>query len=320
MIILGGNGVKDKRLMIGVPTKNHPQYIQLYLAKSLDDAKKYGIDIHIYDSSEGDETEDIVKRRIDSGYDNVFIHRYSPTLPPEKKIKDILVSSGYDYVWLCGDGIILNIENVMGYVLNEMENNRDLIIFNFLDNKNRYEVYNDPTKLIVEQWNSISLYGGTIYRGDFFTEDDWNRLFPIYTDNIQLAGIFDIYTQRETNAVSVDTDFYTPNIFKGEATWITHGNLLRTVVDHIPTAVDNLPADYDEVKTQVSKLFSELRGMLLPRNVWWLRAYDNINVKKCFKYWKQLGKITKTNRLLFLFASLIPRSTACKLSNIFSDA
>lgn len=305
--------------MIGVPTKDHPQYIQLYLAKILDDATKYGIDVHIYDSSETDATVQIVQQRISAGYNNLYIHKYEPTLPPEKKIKNILVSSGYQYVWLCGDGIILNLENVMKYVNQEMMNDRDLIIFNFLDHMSRYQVYDDPIRLILEQWNAISLYGGTIYKGDFFSESDWDRLFPIYTDNIQLAGIFDIYTKRPTNAVCVDTDFYTPNIYKGEATWITQGNLLRTVVDHIPTAVNNLPSEYDAVKHRVERMFSELRGMLLPKNIWWLRTYDNINFQKFMKYRKELKKITKTSLMLFFIVSFVPCNIAGKLANIFSD-
>ena len=313
--------MKEKQLMIGIPTKDHPKYIQIYLARILDDARSYGIDVHIYDSSGDDQTKNIVIRRIENGYDNLFYHKCDIddiTLPPTQKMKYILVDSGYKYAWLCGDGVMLNLDNVMPYVQEEMKKNRDLIIFGGNENKDRYIEYNDPLKLIVEQWKAISLSGGAIYKGDLFSEEEWNTLLPIYTDNIQLAGIFDIFSRKKMNVVSVDTAFCTESPYKSESTWITGGHLLQVVVDHIPTAVDRLPQMYEPVKERVRRSFSESRGMLLPPNIWWLRATENITPAKTRQYKKQLKRITDTKYVLFMGASLIPKKAAEKLANIFS--
>ena len=42
--------MQEKQLMIGIPTKDHPRYIQFYLSRVLDEAKTYSIDLHILDS------------------------------------------------------------------------------------------------------------------------------------------------------------------------------------------------------------------------------------------------------------------------------
>lgn len=320
---MAGIKMTNKKLMIGIPTKNHPVYIQVYLARVLHDAKDYGIDLHIYDSSDNNLTEEIVKRKIQNSYDNLYYHRCivdDISTPPAEKIKNILVGSGYEYVWLCGDGVMLNLDNVMPYVDQEMKKNRDLIIFGNFDSTYGYTEYTAPIKLMAEQWKSLSLYGGTIYRGNLFSEDEWAKLFPVYTDNIQLAGIFDLFARKPLNAVSVRTAFFTGNPYKEEATWISGGNLLQTVVDHIPSAVDKLPEMYSSVKAQTGRSFSELRGMLLPPNLWWLRATGNITPQKVIKYRKQLKKISDTKWVFFMGASLVPQKLAEKLSNIFSYA
>lgn len=312
--------MREKQLMIGVPTKDHPRYIQFYLSKILDQTKEYGIDLHIYDSSETNLTQDIVNKKIERGYSNLYYHRYDAGLAPEKKIKNILVSSGYEYVWLCGDGVILDLDNILPFTISEMEKNRDLIIFNFTDGKGRYTEYDDPIKFILEQWVAIALYGGTVYKGNFFSEQEWDELFPLYTDNIQLAGVFDILSRKTINVVGVDTWFCVHSIYKEESTWITDGRLLQTVVDHIPAAVNNLPQRYDPVKKTVAKFFSTGRDMLLAPNIWWLRSTNNITPQKTVKYGKQLREITDTNYFLFLGASFVPKKIAKKLANIFSYA
>lgn len=313
--------MRQRQLMIGVPTKDHPKYIQAYLSRTLDDAKTYGIDLHIYDSSEDNLTEHIVSKRIKNGYDNLYYHRCASddiVSPPTEKLKNILVDSGYEYVWLCGDGVMLNLDNAMPYVNQEMDKNRDLIIFGVFDETHNYTEYNNPIKLILEQWKSISFYGGTIYRGNFFSEVEWKNLFDKYPDNIHLVGVFDIFARKPMNVVSVDTAFFIKNPYKEEATWISGGRLLQAVVEKMPMEINRLPHMYDFVKNRVGRSFAEVRGMFLPPNIWWLRANDNISPKKTVKYRKQLKEITNTKYFLFVGASLIPKKLARKIARIIS--
>ena len=314
--------MQEKQLMIGIPTKEHPRYIQFYLSRVLDEAKTYSIDLHILDSSESDLTEHIVRQKIAQGYSNLYYHRYDADLLPEKKIKDILVDSGYEYVWLCGDGAVLYLDNVVPFISKEMEKGRDLIVFNFIDRKERYLEYTDPIKLITEQWMVLTLYGGTIYKGDLFLEEEWNKLFSLYTANVPLGGIFDIFARKPMNVVVVDTEFCINNVYKEGSTWVKSGRFLQAVVDRMPAAVNRLPGLYDPVKEQVARIFSRGKVMLLPSNLWWLRADDNITLKKSFKYRRQIraatgAKVTDFHYMLLWVISLVPKKTAKKMTNIF---
>lgn len=116
--------MKDRELLIAVPTTNHPKLIMFYLAKTLDAALKYNIDICIYDASSNDETEKIVQRRISQGYHNLMYKKYSENALLEDRCEDIYVNYGYDYVWLCGDGCILNIDKNIDIVRKEIDKKR----------------------------------------------------------------------------------------------------------------------------------------------------------------------------------------------------
>ncbi len=65
--------MKKKQLLIGIPTKGHPKYIQYYLSSILPDAKKYNIDVGIYDSSSTDDTQKIVEKSKGGGIRTCFI-------------------------------------------------------------------------------------------------------------------------------------------------------------------------------------------------------------------------------------------------------
>lgn len=316
------NSMRDKQLMIGIPTKDHPKYIRFWMSRVLDDAKTYHIDVHIYDSSENDLTKHIVSKKIEQGYSNLFYHRYDADLVPEKKIKDILVGSGYEYVWLCGDGAVLYLENTFPFISREMEKGRDLIVFNFIDRKGRYLEYTDPLKLIVEQWLVLTLYGGTIYKGDLFLEEEWDGLFSLYTANIQLCGIFDIFARKPMNVAVVDSDFCMNNVYKDKSTWAKSGHYLRTIADRMLTAVNRLPELYDPVKEQVARIFSGGKSMLRSPNLWSMRADGNLTLKKAFKYRKQIrqitgAKVTDSHYMLLWGISLAPIGVAKKMFNIF---
>jgi len=152
--------MKDKELMIVIPTRNHSQYIQYYLAKVLPIAQVYNIDIIIYDSSTDNDTYKIVNERMKSGYNNLFYKRYNQNIKLEEKIKDIFINSGYEYVWLCGDGIVINLEKDIQIIQEEISNKRDLIIFNIKDfDKKIYTEYTDSVKLLKNCWASLTLFG-----------------------------------------------------------------------------------------------------------------------------------------------------------------
>lgn len=311
---------KEKDLMIGIPTKNHPQYIRYYLAKTLDSALKYNIDIGIYDSSDDDLTKNIVTEKINQGYSNLFYKRCSPDTLSQTKIRDILVNTGYRYNWLCGDGIVINIDKVISTVKKEIDFDRDVIIFSFFKEHVKYKEFFDCVDMLPYAWNPLSLYGGAIYKGDLFSIDEWNKLSEKYTENIHFTGIFEHFLQRKrVNAVVIKTEFFTTNPYKKDATWVIGGRILEVETKVIPKEADNLPKEFDNIKPIARRLFADNGKTFSKRNSWSLRKYDNLTLKKVWEYRKELGNITDSSWIWFAIVAMVPKKIALQFADIFSE-
>lgn len=312
--------MEKKQLLITIPTRNHPQYIRFYLAKVLMNARKYGVDIYISDSSDDDLTKDIVENKIKQGFDNLFYRRYPVETPAEDKMKAALINTGYDYNWLCGDGIVVNLDKTMDIVLKEMQKDRDVIVFSFFKEHDFYKEFDDPIKMLPLAWNPMSLYGGVIYKGDLFTEEEWDALFEKYGENVHFTGIFEHFLNRGSlNAVEIKTDFFIPNPYKKEATWVVGGRVLETEIDIMPYNAMDLPKEFDSVKPIAKRLFAENGNTFSKKNSWKLREYDNLTLKKVWKYRKKLRDITGNSWLWFAFVALVPKKFALEIADVFSD-
>lgn len=312
--------MKNKQLLITIPTRNHPQYIRYYLAKVLVSAKKYGIDIYISDSSDDDSTKAIVYQKINEGFNNLFYRRYTVETPAEYKMKETLINTGYDYNWLCGDGIVINIDKTIDIVKKEMAKSRDVIVFTFFKEHEKYREFTDPIEMLPYAWNPMSLYGGVIYKGDLFQEKQWDALFDKYTENVHFTGIFEHFLNRGVlNAVEIKTDFYIPNPYKKEATWVVGGRVLEAEIDIIPRNAMDLPKEFDAVKPIAKKLFAQNGNTFSKRNSWKLREYDNITLKKVWKYKDKLRDVTGNSWLWFAFVAVIPKKIALQIADVFSE-
>ncbi len=93
---------KTPSIAMCILTHNHPNTIFGVLNDACLNYYFHGVDVYVYDSSEGDETKAIVESWMNKGYPNLYYVRM-------KEDKLIAVSKGeglvkrYDYVWPCKD-------------------------------------------------------------------------------------------------------------------------------------------------------------------------------------------------------------------------
>lgn len=162
--------MKTHELLIAIPTKDHPRHIMYYLSKVLDKALMFQVDILILDGSEDDVTEQIVKNRIKEGYKNLFYKKYDKSIVLEERLMDAYVDTGYKYVWLCGDGVVLNLMKDIKIIENEIEKRRQIIVFG------QYKIQD---KEYVEFTNSIDFckdcFAQNTYFGSVILQADLDR-------------------------------------------------------------------------------------------------------------------------------------------------
>lgn len=312
--------LREKQLMIGIPTKDHPQYISYYLSRVLPWAEKYHIDIHIYDSSVKDETQNIVKQRIKQGNKNLYYSRFQENILIEDKLEYIFVESGYEYVWLCGDGVVLSLERDIDIVQKEIALQRDLIVFgNMLENGKNYKEYDDPILLMEECFAPITYYGGSIVKGSLFNKQQWNYYKKRYLEQVQPACFFEIFSKRPFKAVYIVHNFYESNPYKKMSDWMKKGRTFEAFAGLMDRTIELLPSDYDSVKGIAKKSIDKYTKVFAVSHLWTLRMNGNLNIKIALRYRRQIKNVSYTKYWIIFFISVCPKKLAGYIAVILGD-
>ena len=167
-----------KKIAVFVATYNHPDVVNDVLEKCTKDYKECGIDIYYYDSSEGNETELVVKKYQDVGFDNIYYLKISSEMRLKEKLYMIFSGygqkEGYDYIWPVKDRVYcpkITLENI----LEAAEEGYDSIFLGIMNTANGIQIgtttYENPvefyrdwgwltTSLDVVIYNSKSMLDG----------------------------------------------------------------------------------------------------------------------------------------------------------------
>ncbi len=321
--------MREKQLMIGIPTKDHPKYIQYYLAKILPASKKYNIDIYIYDSSVDDETEGIVKRRVEQGYSNLFYRRFHEEILIEDKLGYIFINNKYEYIWLCGDGVIASLEKDMDILLKEMEKGRDLILFGqaledgfargYNYTGNNYIEYTDIVKFLEDCWAPLTYYGASVVRGNLFSKKQWDEYRKKYKEQVQPACFFEVFKEGEFNGVYIVQDFFEANPYKIQAEWVKKGRLFDAFTGIMANTINSLPHKYDASKKKIEKSLDKYTGSFSFSHLWILRSNGNLNLKKALKYRRQIRRMCLVNYKIILIVAICPKKIADTVAVILGN-
>ena len=276
--------MENRKLMIGIPTKNHSKYIQYYLSRVLPAAKEEYIDIWIYDSSEDDLTKKVVDEKIKEGYRNLFYKSYPPEIKYWKKLKDIYVDSGYEYVWLCGDGIVIELDMCLDVIKKQMDRKIDCIILCEKETKlKKSMVTTDPLKMFYFGIEDLGQYGRFLFRGDLFHAEEWDYYEKKYPDYLHVGACFEKFANKTLKTACIRGIFTNPNPFKQCSSWISEGRVFAVVENWIHM-IETIPDLYNPIKPFLRKV---IFFHLDTESLWVWRANGNLNFLVATKYIKE---------------------------------
>lgn len=197
-----------KKIAVCVPTYNHPDVVDDVLKNSINDYYDCGIDIYYYDSSEGNETELIVKRYQDAGFDNLYYLRIPSEMRGEDKMLQIFSNKGlqkeYDYIWPVKDRVYCP-KVTLESICESAEEDYELIFLGVLNTANGIEIstttYEDPIAFyrdwgwLTTSWD-VTIYNQKKMLNDFnmirFKERHTEKFFYVFT------YIFEVLVQKES--------------------------------------------------------------------------------------------------------------------------
>ena len=168
--------MKNFTLDIVVPTYNRPKSINYFLNQIKKfDYKRYNFSVSIYDSGTTDETKKIV---CENGDSNIFYYRMESSINVDEKTLISVKNSTAEYVLLCGDGIVPQIDKIFDDIDFSLDYELIVIYSGALNAVNRYflnwdnQTSDAKSEFFKKNYAQITLYGGTICRKDLIRKID----------------------------------------------------------------------------------------------------------------------------------------------------
>ncbi len=307
--------MKDNELLIAVPTLNHPKLVMFYLANILDVASEHNIDICIYDASSDDRTEQIVQKRVLQGYSNLFYKRYPENTLLEDRCGDIYVNSGHKYVWLCGDGCVLNLRKSIDIIQNEIAKNKDIICLDSEVARGvEYKEYTDAVKFCRECFAATTYFGGVILNTELVSKELFDYCKKRYLEHAVPAVYYELFKSGKISATYVRQNFSEKSVYKKIRVSQKGGRDIYAYAQLFTETIRKLPDIYGPIKKDLEKVLGKVTGMYSWPYLWVMRVDGNLNLKTYFKYRKYLRIASDTKDWMFILVSICPVWAAEKIT------
>ena len=307
--------MKKKELLIAVPTANHPKLIMFYLAKTLDIAREYNIDMCIYDASTDEKTKMVVQKRISQGYTNLMYKKYPANALLEDRCEDIYVNSEYDYVWLCGDGCVLSIRKNIDIIRDEMRKQKDIICLGndtiYVDD---YKEYTDSVEFCRECFTPSTYFGGVILKGKLISKELFCYCKERYLEQAVPAVYYELFKDGKIAATYIRQNFSEISVYKKHSVAKKQGRNIYAFAQLFTETIWKLPDIYNPIKKDLEKALGRTTGMYSWCNLWLMRVEGNLNLKIYIKHRKYLKIASDTKQWMFLLVSICPVAIAKKIA------
>lgn len=313
--------MKNYNMCVLIVTYKRSEAISDYLSQKAAYFTNNHIDIVIYDSSPDDRTYIVIEPYIKTYGEHILYVKY---IDPEgdfygaQKSRDALVECAkkYDYVWLCGDTTILQLQNYDKELAYAMDSNSDVIHVytnNYgLDTQHieNFNIFFEKFFWSMTHWCSFILSSRIIFEMDRYMIEYLEKGYV----NLIVFAIYAVLPQKKFNVYYINKKPFEYSICRKEATAYGKKDILRGYAEMISVGVGNLPDVYDSVKSCAMKSFSENTGLFSRKGVIELRARDNISFGLVHRYAKHIEDVTDVSIVWFYFCCMIPKRIACKLA------
>ena len=292
------------KLSISIPTYNRSQVVNKTLSSGLEIFKKYGIDVYIYDSSDNNDTYKVVKKFIDKGFD-INYKKYDSSIGIDEKTCIALKDPNSEFVWLCGDAVIVK-EDGIKLILSEIGVGYDILILDSkLRNSERKECHN--SKLFFKDYCWImTLYGASVVRSDILKKFDENVIINKYGPDFEyVCGIFDYLSSNSARILIVPFNYFIPNKLKKGSGWF--GTTFETFGVGWIKAINELPNYYNLYKNEVIKSHGTKAGLFREQSLYKLRSKNVLNPQIYEIHQNIFEKITDVNLSTIKFIAFMPR-------------
>lgn len=317
------------KLCVYIPTHNRLDSVRYYLDADLEKFKNYCIDVVISDSTPNYDIRDLVEEYNKKGFENLFYRRSNEASSEDIEIakykfdayspacykvysEELELADKYDYIWLCGDGVIIKIDNVINDVIKFMSEGYDIIHFTDMNDmvwgENR--VFTDANDFYINDIYHVTLYGATILSKNVIKKMNNSNNLHKYLGSgfLYVMSIFEYCAINDFKAVTCMRQAFSISPYKGHSGWMINNNALEVWGKNWVECNKQLPAIYDESKYKVLKRVSLFNDNLF---IWPKmmkhRIVGSFGLQEVKKYKEYIPYVTDTSVFKFYVAALMPK-------------
>jgi len=316
-----------RKLAICVPTYNRADIINEFIIRCMNKYTNMKYDVYIYDSSDNNETEKVVKSYLDK-YENLFYVNIDSSVHSNMKVYMIFQqfqNCDYEYIWVCSDSIRWT-DDVINSIDNNLNSNYDMIILNYRDVESiGTKEYTDYNELFVDCAWHMTLYGATIIKKHTILNNiDWDYLIEKYCidDRINHSHVALYFEQlckiNRFSALHISTgkNSLTSSPLKSVSGW--HESTFYVWGHCWPSMIEALPGCYKNKKVVIKKAGVN-SGIFDLDNLISLRKYRILTYNVYKKYKNKWKEITDVNAKLIFLVSIVPPNVGVFLSKQFRN-
>lgn len=249
-------------------THNHPSVVKSVLTECCEDYANHGIDIFIYDSSEGKETQKIVEELIAKGHENVYYIDARFITTGDEKYIYVLQGYGlpkhYDYIWPSKDRCYYKGET-LDEIVRAINQGYDVVFA--VSEGNRYElvvpqiqnIYTNCVEFFHHYGQLCTNWESLIRKTETMLDPiDWpqfivsNRMGAENHFN-QPISLFSRLADMSKYTIKIVRNLFGDKIYSNLSSSSWRDSVMSVWIDNWIPAIYNLPNVYDPYKLEVIK-------------------------------------------------------------------
>lgn len=307
-------------MAIIIPTCNRPKVIDNLLFQSAYQLRKYGIDIIIYDSSDDNKTETIVRNFQLEKCWNVFYHRYQGDFDGfslDQKVMDAYKNyvDKYRYLWICRDGLIITPDTCVEKIMAYMKENVECIIVDAKfrnNNKESEAIYSQPdhcVDILREEGVRTTILGTFIFSSNLMKKilstiplDEKTYGLWLPAAPLHYYAIHPFLVARYIGDIFFYNEKGTPNSF-----WNKGGNAMEQWIYRWYMVVMGLPDCYNAAKESVLKIEMFDFHPFYLSSLMRMRGNGGLSIKTVQKYKRYIPFVSNTELWKFYAVSVMPK-------------
>ena len=301
-----------------IATYNRPEVIEDTLSYCLGIYEKFNFDVYIFDSSETQKSERVIKK-LQNTHKNLYYIRLCSYTHLDCKWLDMVrgkyLKDDYDYYYVCSDSNSLT-EYSLQKFYPYLQKSYDIITLNDFAHIDKTTEYTDANEYFNSPNSNVGLWGGAIYNKRLFnlSDEEWNELiFKWFNKQDEYIGyvgfIFDRLSKLNDLKIVIPEMNVKPSMILHRSRYKKYSfwrfDALKLLAITYPKIYAKLPKIYTN---KHEKLLDILRANFNEDYFWFCKRNKSFNLKNYLKHKEILDKYDPQimNKRIF-FIAILPK-------------